>query len=126
MLRARARVRTCACEGREPARVAVCQGQSLLSPCGCCVRFVVHSWPVTIRKHKAPPFSRSLQAVKLVIKVMSKTMDSTNLTPDKVELATLSIDDKDRLCYRVYAPADLQPVLDAVNADQAREKEAAQ
>lgn len=86
---------------------------------------LVHTLLPSIARREPPP-PRFLQAVKLVIKVMSKTMDSTNLTPDKVELATLSTDDKGQLCYRVYAPADLQPVLDAVNADQAREKEAAQ
>ena len=33
------------------------------------------------------------QAIKLVVKVLSKTMDSTTLSPDKVELATLSRDE---------------------------------
>lgn len=65
------------------------------------------------------------QAVRLVIKVMSKTMDSTTLTPDKVELATLSRTDAGRLVYRVFTAAELQPVLDAVNSEQAREKAAA-
>ncbi len=35
----------------------------------------------------------SSQAIKLVVKVLSKTMDSTTLSPDKVELATLSRDE---------------------------------
>ncbi|KAL6782337.1 POA3 [Auxenochlorella protothecoides x Auxenochlorella symbiontica] len=65
------------------------------------------------------------RAVRLVIKVMSKTMDSTTLTPDKVELATLSRTDAGRLVYRVFTAAELQPVLDAVNSEQAREKAAA-
>lgn len=33
------------------------------------------------------------EAVKLVVKVLSKTLDSTALTPDKVELATISRDE---------------------------------
>lgn len=47
-----------------------------------------------------PPLSLPLplplplaQAIKLVVKVLSKTMDSTTLSPDKVELATLSRDE---------------------------------
>ena len=43
----------------------------------------------------APCLGAALQAVKLVIKVLSKTMDSTSLSPDKVELATLSRDEAD-------------------------------
>lgn len=35
-----------------------------------------------------------LQARKLVIKVLSKTMDSTTLSPEKVELATLARDEE--------------------------------
>jgi 20S proteasome alpha/beta subunit len=37
-----------------------------------------------------PSFTPPSQAVKLVVKVLSKTMDSTTLSPEKVELATLS------------------------------------
>lgn len=35
------------------------------------------------------------QAIKLVIKVLSKTMDSTTLSPEKVELATLARDEEE-------------------------------
>ena len=41
------------------------------------------------------PAPAAPQAVKLVIKVLSKTMDSTSLSSDKVELATLSRDEAD-------------------------------
>ena len=128
--------------------------------------------------------------MKLVIKVLSKTMDSTTLSPEKVELATLSRDEdagkvravrallcsllqphtavgsherggsgvqlappaaavpRPRGCdaddayppccavpaavsavravqvvYKVYEDAELKPILDAVNAEQSKEKE---
>lgn len=51
----------------------------------------------------APPHGRPcVQAVKLVIKVLSKTMDSTTLSPEKVELSTLSRDEaSSRMVYKV-------------------------
>lgn len=62
-------------------------------------------------------------AVKMVVKVLSKTMDSTTLSPEKVELSTISLDSDGRVAYRIYERDALQPVLDAVNAEQAAEKE---
>lgn len=65
------------------------------------------------------------EAVRLVLKVMGKTMDSTALTPEKVELATLSRDEATGLVeYRVLGAEELTPVLTSVNLDQAREREA--
>merc|ERR1712216_179557 len=46
-------------------------------------------------------------ALVLAIKVLSKTMDSTQLTPDKLEFATLSQDG-----YRILTEADLQQLLE--------------
>lgn len=64
------------------------------------------------------------EAVRLVIKVLSKTMDSTTLSPEKVELATLSRDDAaHKMVYKVYEDAELKPILDAVNEQQSKEKE---
>ena len=68
-------------------------------------------------------------AVKLAVKVLSKAMDSTALSPDKVELATLTRDAAGRVEFRVFEEAELKPLLDAVNAEQvaakAREQAAA-
>eukprot|EP00884_Botryococcus_braunii_P006787 jgi/Botrbrau1/16109/Bobra.7_2s0073.1 len=62
--------------------------------------------------------------IKLIIKVLSKTMDSTALTPDKVELATISRnEDTGKVVYTVYEDARLKPMLDAVNAEVQKEKE---
>lgn len=51
----------------------------------------------TVPMHHPPTHLHNLralrQAMKLVIKVLSKTMDSTTLSPEKVELATLSRDE---------------------------------
>lgn len=50
-------------------------------------------------------------------------MDSTTLSPDKVELATLSRDGEGKVVYEVYEDEQLKPLLDAVNVEQAKEKE---
>eukprot|EP00877_Chromochloris_zofingiensis_P007879 jgi/Chrzof1/3344/Cz12g21180.t1 len=61
------------------------------------------------------------QAVPLVVKVLSKSMDSS-LTTEKVELATISRDEAtEKVVFRVFDSSQLQPLLDAANA----EKEAA-
>jgi hypothetical protein len=70
------------------------------------------------------PLTRSLQAVKLVVKVLSKSMDSTALTSEKVELTTLSLVDG-QVAYRMYEEAALRPLLDAVNAERSKEQEQA-
>ncbi|EIE20105.1 20S proteasome alpha subunit C [Coccomyxa subellipsoidea C-169] len=63
-------------------------------------------------------------AIKLVTKILSKTMDSTSLSPEKVELATISKNAAGEVVYRVYEDADLQPLLDAVNEETQKEKDA--
>lgn len=62
-------------------------------------------------------------ALKLVIKVLSKTMDSTTLSPEKVELATLTHGPDGKLEFKVYEDAELKPVLEIVNEEQRKEKE---
>jgi len=66
------------------------------------------------------------EATRLVIKVLSKTMDSTTLSPEKVELATLSrVDDASgfRVQFKLYEDSELKPILEAVNAEQTKERE---
>uniref|UniRef100_A0A383WPX1 Proteasome subunit alpha type n=1 Tax=Tetradesmus obliquus TaxID=3088 RepID=A0A383WPX1_TETOB len=59
--------------------------------------------------------------IPALIKVLSKSMDSS-LTSDKVELATVTRDAATgKVIFKVYESAELQPYLDAANA----EKEAA-
>ncbi|EFJ50665.1 20S proteasome alpha subunit C [Volvox carteri f. nagariensis] len=61
------------------------------------------------------------EAIPFIIKVLAKSMD-TSLTPDKVELATVTRDPgSGEVLYKIYEAAELQPLLDAANA----EKEAA-
>lgn len=60
-------------------------------------------------------------AVKLLVKVLAKSMDSS-LSADKVELATVTRDQgTGKVSFKVFSAAELQPLLDAANA----EKEAA-
>ncbi|KAK9785182.1 hypothetical protein WJX73_000577 [Symbiochloris irregularis] len=64
-------------------------------------------------------------AVKLVIKVLNKTMDSTTLSPDKVELATITRnEDKDQVVFHIYKDDELKPLLDTANEAHQREKDA--
>ncbi|CAK0782505.1 protein with putative role during mitosis [Coccomyxa viridis] len=64
------------------------------------------------------------KAIKLVIKVLSKTMDSTTLSPEKVELATLTRNtDTGEVIFRIYNDTDLQPLLTAVNEETQKEKD---
>jgi len=64
-------------------------------------------------------------AVKLVIKVLAKTLDSTQLTPDKLEVATIRRDESmgGRVVYKVYEQEDLKPLLEEVNAERQKEKD---
>lgn len=61
------------------------------------------------------------EAVKLMVKVLAKSMDSS-LAVDKVELATVTRDEATgKVSFKVFTAGELQPLLDAANA----EKEAA-
>jgi 20S proteasome subunit alpha 3 len=63
-------------------------------------------------------------ALKLIIKVLSKSMDSTTLTPEKVELATVTRNEQTgQVVYQVYEAKELQPLLDSVNKETQEEKE---
>lgn len=63
------------------------------------------------------------EAIQLLMKVLSKTLDSTALTPEKVELATLVHDSEtDSVLYHVYEESELKPLLEAANAVVAKEK----
>lgn len=65
-----------------------------------------------------------VEAVRLVVKVLSKTMDSTTLSTDKVELATLSLDEATGgVLFTTYDEADLKPLLDDVNEERREESE---
>jgi len=59
------------------------------------------------------------------IKVLSKTMDSTTLSPEKAEFATLSrVDDASgTVQFKLYEDSELKPILEAVNAEQTKERE---
>lgn len=62
-------------------------------------------------------------AVKLTIRVLSKTMDSATLTTDKIELATLSLDSDGNPVHTIFERDQMSPILEAVAAEQAAEKE---
>lgn len=64
------------------------------------------------------------EAIQLLMKVLSKTLDSTALTPEKVELATIVHDtETSAVLYHIYDEKELKPLLDAANAVVAEEKE---
>ena len=65
------------------------------------------------------------EATKLIVRVLSKTMDSS-LSPDKVELATVTRHPTSgQILYKIYEPEDLKPLLDAANAEKETLQQAA-
>ena len=58
------------------------------------------------------------QALQLAIKVLTKTCDATSLTPDKFDLATLTVADG-KVVYHEYLPSESQGLLDAAKAEEA-------
>lgn len=51
-------------------------------------------------------------ALQLALKVLSKTMDSTTLTPDKLDFATLTHSDADGVQFQLLGKKRLQKLLD--------------
>ncbi|KAI0339890.1 20S proteasome subunit [Trametopsis cervina] len=51
------------------------------------------------------------EAIALVLKVMSKTMDSTTLGSEKVEFATLTLDAEKQPKAKIYRPAEIDALL---------------
>ena len=62
------------------------------------------------------------EALRLAVKVLSKTMDATQLSGDKLELAAVSRSPSGGVEYHVYTPAELEPITAAVNAAAAAEE----
>jgi 20S proteasome subunit alpha 3 len=64
------------------------------------------------------------QGMQLVLKVLSKTMDSTTLSPEKVEISTLTLGTGDKVQYKIYEENELRPKLDEFNqlAETSKEK----
>merc|ERR1712060_830158 len=53
-------------------------------------------------------------SMKLAVKVLSKTMDSTTLKADKVEIVTITRGRDDDVVYSAVSEAELQPICDEV------------
>ena len=64
------------------------------------------------------------EALRLAVKVLSKTMDATQLSGDKLELSAVSRAPSGGVSYHVYTPAELEPITAAVNAAAAAEEAA--
>eukprot|EP00897_Mesotaenium_endlicherianum_P005766 jgi/Mesen1/5217/ME000258S04306 len=62
-------------------------------------------------------------AVHLALKVLSKTMDSTTLSSEKLELARVSTTPSGEVKYRVYSSAELDALLLKHNITQPKEDE---
>lgn len=69
------------------------------------------------QEYKADAISLD-DALKLAIKVLTKTCDSTTLTPDKFDLATLTVVDG-KVKYTQLSEAEAQKLLDAFKEDSA-------
>jgi len=55
-------------------------------------------------------------AIKLAVKVLSKTMDSNTLNNEKMEFATIQLDptpaDPHRVVYKIYKPAEIDTLIE--------------
>lgn len=69
------------------------------------------------QEYKADAISLD-EALKLAIKVLTKTCDSTTLTPDKFDLATVTVVDG-KVKYTQLSEAQTQKLLDAAKEEQA-------
>jgi 20S proteasome subunit alpha 3 len=60
------------------------------------------------------------EALELAVKVLTKTMDTTNPTADKMEFSVLQQDpETGGLTHRVMKEADVQAMLDRIKAAEA-------
>lgn len=51
------------------------------------------------------------EACELAVKILSKTMDNTNLTSEKLEFATVSKDAKGAVVHRIWQPEEIDGLL---------------
>eukprot|EP00199_Chlamydomonas_sp_CCMP681_P002801 CAMPEP_0119105956 /NCGR_PEP_ID=MMETSP1180-20130426/3778_1 /TAXON_ID=3052 ORGANISM="Chlamydomonas cf sp, Strain CCMP681" /NCGR_SAMPLE_ID=MMETSP1180 /ASSEMBLY_ACC=CAM_ASM_000741 /LENGTH=317 /DNA_ID=CAMNT_0007091149 /DNA_START=94 /DNA_END=1045 /DNA_ORIENTATION=+ len=58
------------------------------------------------------------EAIPLLVKVLSKAMD-TSLSADKMEIATMTKDASGKVVHRIFDSAEMQPFIDAANAEKA-------
>eukprot|EP00736_Rhodelphis_marinus_P006949 Rmarinus@m.29290 len=57
------------------------------------------------------------EALALTVKVLSKTMDATSLTPEKVEFSTLSMKNG-KVKYHILTDAEIEPLIQTHKANQ--------
>jgi 20S proteasome subunit alpha 3 len=62
------------------------------------------------------------KGMQLVLKVLSKTMDSTTLSPEKVEISTLTLGAGENVVYKIFEESELRPILDENNSKALEEK----
>jgi len=62
-------------------------------------------------------------AIHLAVKVLSKTMDTTAPTPEKMEFATLTKDKDGIVQYHVFSRVELEGLLKEVKLDSQKEPE---
>jgi hypothetical protein len=70
------------------------------------------AWRLTLPPHLQEDLTIA-EALPLLIKVLAKTMD-TSLSPEKVELSTLT-KDGDTVQFKIYEADEMKPLLDAAN-----------
>jgi len=71
----------------------------------------------SILKQDWKPDLKLQDAVKLAIKVLSKTMDSTTLTPDKLDFSILSKDKTGKIVFHELQDKELEPLLKQVQEE---------
>lgn len=111
------------------ATCRVCAGCKLLHlrECSCgkrssdaCMVMMMHDVVKALAHSGCVLLCAPQEAVPLVIKVLSKSMDSS-LSGEKVELATLTRDDSGKVQFKIFEAAEIQPLLDAAKAEKEKE-----
>lgn len=64
-------------------------------------------------------------AMHLAIKVLSKTMDTTTPSPEKIEFATVTRDADGNVIYKVFSKAELEALLKDVKIEKDKDQETA-
>ena len=59
------------------------------------------------------------EALKLAVKVLNKTMDGTAASADKMELFTMTLNDKKECVHHILTLEEAKQVIDAVEAESA-------
>eukprot|EP00607_Mallomonas_marina_P007953 CAMPEP_0182416530 /NCGR_PEP_ID=MMETSP1167-20130531/848_1 /TAXON_ID=2988 /ORGANISM="Mallomonas Sp, Strain CCMP3275" /LENGTH=154 /DNA_ID=CAMNT_0024589367 /DNA_START=379 /DNA_END=843 /DNA_ORIENTATION=+ len=60
--------------------------------------------------------------LKLAVKILSKTMDSTTPSPERIELSFMKAGDNGKIIHTPVSSADIQKLIDEITAEEEQEQ----